>query len=84
MSVVVPATQTGPVAVKNEHGYGNTVNFEYIQGSETPTTPPFDFYGWNFTTCEKCGIPRVRRQACSSDGTSSLPRFQDIKMCQLI
>jgi len=81
VSVVVPATQTGPVAVKNEHGYGNTVNFEYIQGSETPTTPPFDFYGWNFTTCEKCGIPRVRRQACSSDGTSSptpFPGYQDV------
>ncbi|MDD4290295.1 MAG: Ig-like domain-containing protein [Patescibacteria group bacterium] len=74
IEVVVPQTQTGPVAVRNENGDGNTLNFEYIQDSET-STEEFDFYGWHFRTCETCGIPRVKMQTCSSAGNSSPSPF---------
>ncbi|HNV97232.1 MAG TPA: Ig-like domain-containing protein [bacterium] len=74
IKVVIPQTQTGLVAVRNENGYGNTVNFEYMQGSEVPTEV-FDFYGWHFRTCETCGIPRVKMQTCSSTGNSSPSPF---------
>lgn len=82
IKVVVPQTQTGPVAVRNVNGYGNTVNFEYTQGSETPTEE-FDFYGWNFRTCETCGVPRVKMQTCSSTGNSSpspFPGYTDVPL----
>lgn len=74
ITVTVPETQTGPVAVRNSNGYGNTINFEYTSGIITPPSE-FDFYGWHFKTCETCGIPRVKMETCSTTGNSSPSPF---------
>ena len=72
LSVYVPETNTGLISAHSSSGYGNTWNFEYLEEIVEPGSD-WDFYGWEFTTCERCESPRVRIQACDAGLFSPSP-----------
>ena len=73
LKVQVPDnTKTGLLALHDaSNNYGNSWNFEYIGSNTTSSSPESSFYGWHFSTCVSCKIPRVRETRCSLDGHSS-------------
>ena len=73
LTVDVPETQTGLISAYDpDAGYGNTWNFEYL-GAPTGPEDVWDFYGWQFKTCDRCESPRVRIEECGPDGFSPSP-----------